>query len=364
MFEYLNLLLTDFTIQTITLGTAIIGLTCGILGSFAVLRKQSLLGDAIAHSALPGIAIAFILTGVKDTLLFIIGASLSGIIGAIWINSITKNTKLKSDSALGIILSVFFGFGIVLLTIIQRKPNANQAGLERFLFGQAATLVPSDVIVIGVIGLLSLILIIIFWKEFKILTFDPQFASTLGFNVQLLDLLLTSFIVVAIVLGLQAVGVVLMSALLLAPAAAARQWSNKLGTMIVISAIFGALSGIIGTAISASNLRLSTGPIIVLIAITLVLLSFVFSPSRGLLSRQLRYIKNRKNMRLNKTLQQMLDIVDSHEDFSHPHSIKLLNDLQGFRKKCLKELENLGLIKIHLNNWSLTEKGYNKAKSL
>ncbi len=364
MFEYINLLLTDLTIQTISIGTAIIGLTCGMLGSFAVLRKQSLLGDAVAHSALPGIAIAFLLTGVKDTLLFIIGAILSGIMGAVWIISITKNTRLKSDSAFGIVLSVFFGFGIVLLTIIQRKPNANQAGLERFLFGQAATLVPSDLTIIGIIGILSLILILLFWKEFKILTFDTQFATTLGFNVQLLDLLLTSFIVVAIVLGLQAVGVVLMSALLLAPAAAARQWSNKLGTMMVISALFGALSGIIGTAISASNLRLSTGPIIVLIAITLVLLSFVFSPSRGLLSQQLRYSKNRKNMRLNKTLEQMLEIVDSHKDYSHPHSIKLLNDLQGFRKKCLKELENLGLIKIHLNNWSLTEEGYKKAKSL
>jgi manganese/zinc/iron transport system permease protein len=364
MFEFFNLLLTDFTIQTITIGTAIIGLTCGILGSFAVLRKQSLLGDAIAHSALPGIAIAFLLTGVKDTLLFIIGASLSGIIGAIWIISITKNTRLKSDSALGIVLSIFFGFGIVLLTIIQRKPNANQAGLERFLFGQAATLVPSDVFIIGIIGLLSLLLVIIFWKEFKILTFDPQYATALGFNVQLLDLLLTSFIVVAIVLGLQAVGVVLMSALLIAPAGAARQWSNKLSTMIIISAFLGALSGIIGTAISASNLRLSTGPIIVLIAISLVLFSFVFSPTRGLLSRQLRYSKNRKNLRLNKTLIQMLEIVDSHEDFSHPHSIKLLNDLQGFRKKCLKDLENLGLINIQNNKWSLTDEGYKKAKSL
>lgn len=364
MFEYFNLLLTDFTIQTITFGTAIIGLTCGILGSFAVLRKQSLLGDAIAHSALPGIAIAFLLTGVKDTLLFIIGASMSGIIGAIWIMSITNKTRLKSDSALGIILSVFFGFGIVLLTIIQRKPDANQAGLERFLFGQAATLVLSDVIVIAVIGILSLILVIIFWKEFKLLTFDPNFAITLGFNIRILDLLLTSFIVVAIVLGLQAVGVVLMSALLLAPAAAARQWSNKLGRMIFISAVIGALSGIIGTAISASNLRLATGPIIVLIAIFLVLLSFVFSPSRGLLSRQLRYIKNRKNMRLNKTLAQMLEIVDTHEDFSHPHSIRLLNDFQGFRKKCLKELENLGFIKIESSNWSLTDEGYKKAKDI
>lgn len=364
MFDYFNILFTDSTIQTITLGTAIIGLTCGILGSFAVLRKQSLLGDAIAHSALPGIAIAFLLTGVKDTLLFIIGASLSGIIGAVWILSITKNTRLKTDSALGIVLSVFFGFGIVLLTIIQRKPNANQAGLERFLFGQAATLLPSDVSVIAIIGIIALILVFIFWKELKILTFDPQFATTLGFNVQILDLLLTSFIVVAIVLGLQAVGVVLMSALLLAPAAAARQWSNKLGTMIIISAVLGALSGIIGTAISSTNLRLSTGPIIVLIAISLVLLSFVFSPSRGLLSHQLRYFKNRKNMRLNKTLQQMLEIVESHEDYSHPHSIKLLNDLQGFRKKCLKELENHGLIKIRINNWSLTEEGYKKAKSL
>ncbi len=207
-----------------------------MLGSFAVLRKQSLLGDAISHAALPGIAIAFLITGTKETNVLLIGALVSGLLGAFWIRGITKRTHLKSDTALGLILSIFFGFGMLLLTYIQKLPNANQSGLDKFLFGQAATLLARDVWFMAIVTFICVVVLLLFWKEFKILLFDADYAKTLGFNTQLIDILITSFIVIAIVLGLQTVGVVLMSAMLLAPAAAARQWTNSLGIMVVLAA--------------------------------------------------------------------------------------------------------------------------------
>ena len=194
------------------MGTAILGAICGMLGSFAVLRKQSLLGDAISHAALPGIAIAFLITGTKETNVLLIGALVSGLLGAFWIRGITKRTHLKSDTALGLILSIFFGFGMLLLTYIQKLPNANQSGLDKFLFGQAATLLARDVWFMAIVTFICLVVLLLFWKEFKILLFDADYAKTLGFNIKLIDILITSFIVIAIVLGLQTVGVVLMSA--------------------------------------------------------------------------------------------------------------------------------------------------------
>ena len=310
--------ITDYTLRTITLGTAILGAICGMLGSFAVLRKQSLLGDAISHAALPGIALAFLLTGVKSTNLLLIGALASGLLGTFWIRSITRRTRLKSDTALGLILSLFFGFGMLLLTFIQKMPNANQAGLDKYLFGQAATLVEADIWLMASVTGVSLVVLLLFWKELKLLLFDPDYTKTLGFNTRFLDVLITSFIVVAIVLGLQTVGVVLMSAMLLAPAAAARQWTDNLGTMIVLASVFGACSGVFGTAISASQDNLSTGPVIVLVAAGFVLVSFVFSPTRGLLFREIRFRRNRKDLNLKKTLTFMYHIARTHDDISRP----------------------------------------------
>jgi manganese/zinc/iron transport system permease protein len=276
--EYFSLVFSDYTLRTITLGTAILGAITGMLGCFAVLRKQSLLGDAISHAALPGIAIAFLITGAKDTNTLLLGALVSGLIGTFWIRGIIRKTHLKSDTALGLILSLFFGFGILLLTFIQKQPNANQAGLDKYLFGQAATLVESDVWLMAIVTGVCLVVILLFWKEFKLLLFDADYTKTLGFNTRFIDILITTFIVSAIILGLQTVGVVLMSALLLAPAAAARQWTNSLSTMVILAAFFGAFSGVFGTAISASQDNLSTGPVIVLVASVFVLFSFIFSP--------------------------------------------------------------------------------------
>jgi manganese/zinc/iron transport system permease protein len=362
--EYFSLVFSDYTLRTITLGTAILGAVTGMLGSFAVLRKQSLLGDAISHAALPGIAIAFLITGAKDSNTLLLGALVSGLIGTFWIRGIITKTHLKSDTALGLILSLFFGFGMLLLTFIQKQPNANQAGLDKYLFGQAATLVESDVWLMAIVTGLCLFVLLLFWKEFKLLLFDADYTKTLGFNTKFIDILITFFIVLAIVLGLQTVGVVLMSAMLLAPAAAARQWTNSLATMVFLAAIFGAFSGVFGTAISASQNNLSTGPVIVLVASVFVLISFIFSPSRGLLFKQIRFIKNRRDLQLHKTLSFMYDIAKTHENIQHPHAIKILNNFQGFTKGTLQKLVKKDYVTLQGNMWSLTEEGYNSASNL
>ena len=354
----------DYTFQVIAIGTAILGAVCGMLGSFAVLRKQSLLGDAISHAALPGIAIAFLITGAKDSNVLLLGALVSGLVGTFWIRGIMTKTHLKSDTALGLILSLFFGFGMLLLTFIQKQPNANQAGLDKYLFGQAATLLIADVWLMVIVTGVCLVILLLFWKEFKILLFDADYTKTLGFNTRFIDVLITSFIVLAIVLGLQTVGVVLMSAMLLAPAAAARQWTNNLATMVVLAAIFGAFSGVFGTVISASQNNLSTGPVIVIVAGVFVVLSFVLSPSRGLLFKQIRFMKNRRDLQLHKTLAFMHQIAETHEDISHPHSVKLLNNFQGFTRKTLQKLEERNYVKLTGTNWSLTQDGFITASNL
>ena len=362
--EYIELVFTDYTLRTITLGTAILGAVTGMLGSFAVLRKQSLLGDAISHAALPGIAIAFLITGAKDSNVLLLGALVSGLIGTFWIRGIISKTHLKSDTALGLILSLFFGFGMLLLTFIQKQPNANQAGLDKYLFGQAATLVESDVWLMASVTAVCLFVVLLFWKEFKILLFDADYTKTLGFNTKFIDILITTFIVLAIVLGLQTVGVVLMSAMLLAPAAAARQWTNSLGVMVILAAAFGAFSGVFGTAISASQNNLSTGPVIVIVAGVFVLFSFIFSPSRGLLFKQIRFIKNRRDLQLHKTLAFMFRIAETHENISHPHAIKILNNFQGYTKRTLQQLVRKNYVKLDGNMWSLTEEGFKTATNL
>ncbi|MDA7558935.1 metal ABC transporter permease [Flavobacteriaceae bacterium] len=362
--EYISLVFSDYTLRTITFGTAILGAVTGMLGSFAVLRKESLLGDAISHAALPGIAIAFLITGVKDGNVLLIGALVSGLIGTFWIRGIIAKTHLKSDTALGLILSLFFGFGMLLLTFIQKQPDANQAGLDKYLFGQAATLVESDVWMMTISTGVCLFILMLFWKEFKLLLFDKDYTETLGFNTQFIDILITTFIVLAIVLGLQTVGVVLMSAMLLAPAAAARQWTNSLAMMVFLAALFGSLSGVFGTAISASQNNLPTGPIIVLVASVFVIFSFVFSPSRGLLFKQIRFIKNRRDLELHKTLAFMFNIAENHENISHPHAIKILNNFQGYTRKTLQKLVKKNFVTLDGNMWSLTDEGFKTASNL
>lgn len=281
----------------VTSGAALLGTVSGALGTYAVLRRQSLLGDVISHAALPGIAIAFLLTGSKTPLLLVLGAAIAGWLGALIILSIVRLTRIKYDSAFGLVLSTFFGFGMVLLSLIQRSGNANQAGLDDFIFGQAATILKRDVLTIGILGGIALIIMLIFWKELKLLIFDEGFAASIGLPIRALDILLTSLLVIAIVIGLQAVGAVLMSAMLVAPAVAARQWTDRLNLMVLLAACFGALAGVSGTIIS-SPIRIPTGPTIILCATAMVGISIAFAPNRGLLWNSIKQRRNRRSLKI------------------------------------------------------------------
>ncbi|HZW77261.1 MAG: metal ABC transporter permease [Flavobacteriales bacterium] len=358
MWDSLKLIFTDYTVGVITCGTALLGAISGMLGCFAVLKKESLLGDAISHAALPGIVLAFLITGTKSSSGLLIGAFLSALLGLFWIRKIVTKTHLKTDTALGLVLSVFFGFGMVLLTFIQKMPDANQAGLDKFLFGQAATLMVEDVWMMGAVTTLSLFVVILFWKEFKIMLFDKDYAHSIGIKTKLLDALVSLLIVVAIVLGLQTVGVILMSAILLAPAAAARQWTNSLKNMVILAGIFGALSGITGTAISASSAHIPTGPVIVMVAAVIVIISLIFSPERGYLFKQIKHRRNRNDLKLKKTLQLMYNIAVSHKNVYHPHSVKLLNNFRGYSKKSIQQMQRDGWISITGGMWSITPKTF------
>lgn len=286
-------LFQDYTFQTVALGSTLLGLISGVLGSFAVLRKQSLLGDGVSHSSLPGVVMAFVLLGSKNTEVLLLGALVSGLLATLLIISIVRHTRVKFDSALALVMSVFFGLGLILLTYVQKIPNSNQAGLKRFIFGQASTLLQRDIELMMIGGLVLLALVLLFWKEFKLVTFDSDFAQSIGFSPKKLNLLLSFMIVLAIIIGLQTVGVILMSAMLITPAVAARQWTNRLWVMVTLSALFGAVSSVAGTAASSLVPKLPTGPAIVVCVSIIVVVSVLFAPGRGILHRLYRRRKNR-----------------------------------------------------------------------
>ena len=296
MVDLLRDLLFDYTIRNVALGSIVLGVVGGALGSFAILRRQGLLGDALAHATLPGVCVAFMLSGTKVPAVLLLGAALSAWLGALLILAIVRETRIKQDAALGIVLSVFFGAGVVLLTYIAGSGISGQSGLDRFIFGQAATIIWDDVITMGVLASVALLVMVLLFKELKLLSFDPAFAASLGFPVGRLNVLLTSLIVVAIIVGIQAVGVVLMAAMLITPAAAARQWTDSLSTMIATSGFFGALSGVSGALISALGSNLPTGPLIVLVATGILLISLLLGRRRGFLWSWLRNRRNRREV--------------------------------------------------------------------
>ncbi len=363
--------LSDFTVRNVLLGAALLGITSGVLGSFAVLRQQSLLGDALSHAALPGVALGFLIAGERNLIAILLGALISGALAASYALLLTRRSRLKNDAALGSVLSIFFAFGIVLLTFIQRQNNAGQAGLDSFLFGQAATIVPSDIVTMLVISGVALGLIILFWKQFKVLSFDSGFAASLGFPTLVLEFTLTLMIALAIVMGLQLVGVVLMAALLIAPAVAARQWVKNLEAMVILAAVFGALSGIAGSLISATGRGLATGPLIVVCASAIVLVSLLLAPGRGFVWELLNFQRNRRALRSQQVLVDLYKIANDHNDPDYQTELGMLQSYYGVSaKQVLSELTTQGYVQPsqHMQNegqhWVLTPQGYQKAQNV
>jgi manganese/zinc/iron transport system permease protein len=355
----ITLIFTDYTIRNVALGALVLGIVSGTLSAFAVLRKQSLLGDAMSHAALPGIVIAFLLTGQRSLPLLLLGAIIAGWLGTLFMLLITSQTRIKQDAAQGVVLAVFFGFGMALLSWVLRQNNAEHAGLDSFLFGKAAATVAEDVGVMAGIGAVVLALVALFWKEFKLISFDPGYAATLGLPVGKLDVLLTTLIVVVVVVGLQMVGVVLMSAMLVAPGVAARQWTNRLGVMVLLSAFFGALAGVGGALVSSFESGLPTGPVIVLLVSAVVMISLFFAPERGIVWEWERRYRNARRLREATVLEMLYRMAMQHGDPLHPHSVASLSAAlvgNGVRHT-LAHLAQKGWVRQTEGGWALTQEG-------
>jgi manganese/zinc/iron transport system permease protein len=360
-------LLTDYTVRIVALGSGILGAVGGALGSFAVLRRQSLLGDALSHAALPGIALAFMLTGTKTPLVIMLGAAIAGWIGTLAVRVVVNRSRVPFDSALGLVLAAFFGFGLVLLTYIQKQPNAAQAGLESFLFGQAAALLRRDVVTMGVLGAVAVLLLMAFWKEFKVLSFDPGFGASLGLPIKRLDGLLTILLVLAIIIGLQTVGVVLMSAMIVAPGAAARQWTTRLGPMVMLASAIGVGCGVVGAVASSLVLRLPTGPTIVLMLTAAVMVSMFLAPDRGLVWRWVRLSRLRGVTQMDPVLMHLYALSLQHVDNpDHGHTIAVLRTMSPRDvdvDRALDGLEAKGLARrTEIGHWAPTEIGRREAQ--
>lgn len=353
----------DYTLVTVASGGVLLGMVTGVLGTFAVLRQQSLMGDALSHAALPGVAIAFLLAG-RDLGWLLVGAGVAGWLGVMFINQVTRTTRIKQDAAMGIALTAFFAFGITLLTYIQSRNDASQAGLDQFIFGQAAAIRRQDVLLIGGVGLVVFLVIGLLWKEFKLITFNPEFARANGFPLRGLDMLLSTLIVVAIVLGLQLAGVILMVGMLIAPAVAARQWTHHLGQMTVLAAVFGGFSGAAGAILSAIEQGLPTGPLIIVVAFVIVLLSVFFAPDRGLVWTLWRQRQDRQQFASQQVLRDIYHHAQQHDQPHYPAPGGMLAALRGnVARRGLRQLVQAGLVQqADSDNWALTDMGLAAAR--
>ena len=281
------LTLQDYNTRVVILGTTLLGFAAGLAGTFLILRKRALLSDALSHATLPGIALAFILMSIvfgegKYLLGLIAGAALFSVLGTVSVLLIQRFSRLKDDAALGIVLSVYFGLGIALMGFATRMQSGGAAGLSSFIYGKTASMLMFDAALIAVTALCAAIGCLALFKEFALICFDADYAATQGWPVAWLDFIMMALVVIVTVIGLQAVGLILVVALLIIPPSAARFWTHDLHRMLWISGLIGALSGFFGAAISALMANLPAGAVIVLTASTLFIISLLFGTQRGL----------------------------------------------------------------------------------
>lgn len=364
-------LLSSQIVQTVVLGAALLGLISGALGAFALLRGQSLLGDTVSHAALPGIVLGFLVAGGRDLGAILTGAALSGGVAALAVIAITSNTRLKPDAALGVVLGVSFAIGVVLLSHVQGHSGAASAGLSSFLFGQAAATLRSDLWVMGGLALAALGILALIWKDAKLVCFDPGFAQAIGLPAARIQALLTVMVALAIVAGLQMVGVILMVALLIAPAAAARQWARSLGAMVLLSMGFAVTAGVIGALVSAGARGLATGPVIVLVATGFVMLSMLVAPGRGLLWQARARRRRARDLQSDQVLGTIHALARAHDNPDYPAEQGMLRlEHQAATKAALSDLTARGLVRETSHapettpHWQLTAKGHARAESL
>jgi len=357
---------SDPNVRYVVFGSILLSVSSAIVGCFTFLKKKALVGDVISHAVLPGICLSFMISGTKDPFLLIIGAFITGWLSIVVMDYIIQNSKIKEDTATGLSLSVFFGLGILLLTYIQHSGNAAQSGLDSFLFGKAAALVGKDLVAFGIIAIAILVVVFFFYKEFKLLAFDSAFAKSTGIPVKRIELILSSITVMAVVTGIQAVGVVLMAAMLITPAAAARFWTDRLPYMLLFAAIIGAFSGLTGAFISYAAPAMPTGPWIVMVVSLIAVFSFFFAPKKGIVIRLVKQRKIQRRLLEENILKSLYKIGEINDDFELARNQAEITEMRRFTPNQLvsglKRLRLQGFINKKNNLWSLTQEGYQKGQ--
>ena len=288
-------IITQYSFIVVALGTLLLAMATGIVGTISILKGQSLIGDAVGHASLPGIILAFMISGRKSSVILMLGAIIAGVVAFIIIQVISESSKIEADTAMAVVLSAMFGLGMVLKSHIQgnvKYQGASQSGLASYIFGQAAYILKEDVYIILTVSVISLLLFIIFYKEIKVYVFDTVYAYTIGIHSRLLSLLIMIITMILIAAGLKAVGAILISSMLITPAVTGLQWSKSYEKVLLVAALTGAVSAFLGTLISSVFKGFSTGPTIILIMSLIALISVLFAP-RGIIIMLI----NRRKMR-------------------------------------------------------------------
>jgi manganese/zinc/iron transport system permease protein len=352
--------LRDLNTRVVVLGVTVLGIAAGTIGAFLLLRRRSLTADALSHATLPGIAVAFLVMVAlggdgKSLPGLLVGASVFGVLAMGCILLIRHTTPLRDDAALGIVLSVFFGLGLCLLSLIQELSVGNAAGLDRFIFGKAASMLPGEAWSMLVTAIIVTAACAVLFKEFRILCFDQDFAQAQGWPIVTLDALLMVLVVAVTVIALQSVGLVLAVALLIVPAASARFWTDRLGWMVAGSAIIGAVSGYLGASLSALLPRLPTGPVIVLVCTAVFIISLMVGRQRGLLLRLIERSRIERRIGHQHLLRAMYEVSESDSSVQGAESMasisrKALSEARAWSRSHLQRLlasaRRAGLVEI------------------
>ncbi len=358
--------LGDPNVQAVLVGVMLLGAGAGVVGSFTMVRKRALLGDAIAHAVLPGVCLAFMLTGQKHPLWLLAGAVFTGWLSLLFMDFIVTRSKLDADAAMGAVLSLFFGLGILLLTTIQNSGSGNQAGLDKFLFGKAASMTRQDVLVFGVATVLILSVALGFFKAFKLVAFDRDFAMAAGLPVRFLEFVLSTITVLSVAVGIQAVGVVLMAALLITPAAAARFWTDSLGRITALAALFGVVAGFFGVWVSYMAPAMPTGPWIVVLLTCIAMCSALAAPRYGILARRRLKRENARKMLLENILKTLYRLEEDHTGAVREFPAEAIRQsgdfIPGSLLRGLRRLQHKGLAALSGQQWQLTEAGKTESR--
>ena len=362
---------SDRGLQLSLMAALLFGAICGLTGSFIVVRRMALFGDAISHAVLPGVAIGFMWGMEKDPLAILIGATLAGLLGSVLVQAIVRTSRIKQDAALGIVLASFFALGLCLIRMVQNNEGASRiTGLKTYLFGDVAVIDRADLITMAVIVILTFVLFYFLYRPLLVISFDRQFAYSIGISVRLLDAVFQMFLAVAIVVSLQAVGVVLVSAMLIIPAATAYLLVDRMNKMIVFAMILGVMSATLGVFFSFLGSNLPTGPFMVISSSLLFLMAYLFSPKNGRITKWLRYMKLKSKVRNENTLKLIYHYLEKNSEARTGIQIEI-SELVKLKKVSTKsmlsdlnKLQKSGSVNIENKTVSLTEMGMDLAISV